>query len=80
MKDQNLTQDIDKRNWLTDCLRDDLQKKKSKLRDFDPKVREGLENNEKNFLIREKGKSLREGLNKKYGIFHTFQNPPTPLA
>ena len=23
---------------------------------------------------------IREGLKKKYGIFHTFQNPPIPLA
>ena len=22
----------------------------------------------------------KEGFEKKYGIFHTFQNPPTPLA
>ena len=24
--------------------------------------------------------SLREGFKKKYGIFHTFQHPPTPLG
>ena len=34
----------------------------------------------RNYDKRVDARIIRKGLKKKYGIFHTFQNPPIPLA
>ena len=46
--------------WCCGIVRDDL-KKKSKLRDFDPKGREGSEKNQKFSLLEKRENHLRVG-------------------